>query len=74
MEEYRTKCDLFSAHQEAAEAQIAAGEAMGGIAEGPAQLNQALELAERNKENMQARAEAINELIRSGALDDPGLT
>ena len=37
-------------------------------------MNQALELAETNKKNMQARVEAISELIQSGVLDDPGLT
>ena len=57
---------MLSARQTAAEAQVAVGEAMGGITEGSAELNRALELAEKNRGDIQARAEAIDELMRSG--------
>jgi phage shock protein A len=74
LEAYSTKRDVLSARQTAAEAQVAVGEAMGGITEGSAELNRALELAEKNRGDIQARAEAIDELMRSGEafadLDD----
>lgn len=66
LEAYSTKRDVLSARQTAAEAQVAVGEAMGGITEGSAELNRALELAEKNRGDIQARAEAIDELMRSG--------
>jgi phage shock protein A len=66
LEAYSTKRDVLSARQTAAEAQVAVGEAMGGITEGSEELNRALELAEINRGNVQARAEAIDELMRSG--------
>ena len=68
LEAYATRRDVLSARQSAAEAQVAAGEAMGGLTEGSEELNRALELAERNRENIQARVEAIDELIRSGEV------
>lgn len=66
LEAYSTNRDVLSARQTAAEAQVAVGEAMGGITEGSEELNRALELAERNRGDIQARAEAIDELMRSG--------
>jgi len=68
LEAYNTKRDVLSARQTAAEAQVAVGEAMGGLTEGPAELNKALELAEKNRENIQVRVEAIDELMRSGEV------
>jgi phage shock protein A len=66
LEAYSTNRDVLSARQTAAEAQVAVGEAMGGLTEGSAELNRALELAEKNRGDIQARAEAIDELMRSG--------
>jgi phage shock protein A len=66
LEEYSTKRDVLSARQTAAEAQVAVGEAIGGITEGSVDLNKALEFAEKNREDIQIRVEAINELIRNG--------
>jgi phage shock protein A len=66
LEAYVTKRDVLTARQTAAEAQVAVGESMGGITEGSAELNRALELAEKNRLDIQARAEAIDELMRSG--------
>ena len=68
LEAYAARRDVLSARQTAAEAQVAAGEAMEGIAEGSEELNRALESAERNREDIQARVEAIDELIRSGEV------
>jgi phage shock protein A len=69
LEVYRTKHNILSACQTAAEAQIAVGEAMKGISEDSAALNKALELAEKNKKEMQARAEDIDELLEFGNLN-----
>ena len=66
LEAYSTKRDVLSARQTAAEAQVAVGEAVGGITEGSIDLNKALEFAEKNREDIQIRVEAINELIRNG--------
>ena len=68
LEAYAASRDVLSARQTAAEAQVAAGEAMEGISEGSEELNKALELAEKKRENIQARVEAIDELIRSGEV------
>ena len=68
LEAYAARRDVLSARQTAAEAQVAAGEAMEGITEGSEELNLALEQAERNRESIQARVEAIDELIRSGEV------
>jgi phage shock protein A len=74
LEAYITKRDVLSARHTAAEAQVAVGESMGGITEGSAELNRALELAEKNRLDIQMRAEAIDMLMRSGRafteLDD----
>ena len=66
LEAFSTKRDVLSARQTAAEAQVAVGEAIGGITEGSIDLNKALEFAEKNREDIQIRVEAINELIRNG--------
>lgn len=67
---YRTNHDILSVCQTAAEVHISVGEALKGITEDSAALNRALELAEKNKKEMQARVEDIDELLRSGNLDE----
>jgi phage shock protein A len=66
LEAYSTKRDVLSARQTAAEAQVAVGEVIGGITEGSIDLNKTLEFAEKNREDIQMRVEAINDLIRNG--------
>ena len=46
---------------------------MKGISEDSAAMNQALELAEKNRKDMQARAEDINKLMESGNLNGPSM-
>jgi phage shock protein A len=70
LEIYLTKHDILSACQTAAQAHTAVGEAVKGIAKDSAELNQALELAEKNKKDVQDRAEAIDAFLRSGNLDN----
>ena len=65
LEAYNTKRDVLSARQTAAEAQVSVGEAMGGINAGSGELERAIELAEKKRENTRIRAEAIDELLRS---------
>jgi phage shock protein A len=70
LEVYRTKHDILSVCQTAADAHIAVGEAMMEIAEYSAALNKALEFAEKNKKDIHARSEDIDEFLRSGNLND----
>lgn len=71
LESYKTKRDVATAREKAAEAQARVGEAITGVAEGTAELNQALERAEENRQRMIARAAAIKRLVRSGVVEDP---
>ena len=67
LEVYKTKQDVLTAYQTAAEVQIT-GDAFNDIVEDSSRLYQALELAEKNRVDMQARVDAISEfeLIQNG--------
>jgi len=71
LEAYRARRDVLSAREKAAVAQVRAGQVMGGVAAGTAELNQALERAEENRKRIQARSLVINRLIESGVVEDP---
>jgi phage shock protein A len=55
----------------AAEAQTKIGEAFSGISEEMGDVGLAVQRAEDKTQSMQARAGAIDELLASGALNDP---
>ena len=68
---FRTKKETIKATYSAAEAQTRIGEAFSGIGEEMGDVGLAVQRAEDKTAQMQARAGAIDELLASGALDDP---
>jgi phage shock protein A len=71
VESFRTKKETIKASYTAAEAQTRIGEAFSGISEEMSDVGLAVQRAEDKTASMQARAGAIDELLASGALDDP---
>jgi phage shock protein A len=68
---FRMKKETIKATYTAAEAQTKIGEAFSGISEEMGDVGMAIQRAEDKTQTMQARAGAIDELLASGALDDP---
>src|SRR3990170_3247725 len=68
---FRTKKEPLKPSYPAAEAQPRINEAFTGISEEMGDVGLAIQLAEDKTQQMQARAGAIDELLASGALDDP---
>ena len=68
---FRTKKETIKATYTAAQAQTRIGEAFSGISEEMGDVGMAIQRAEDKTAQMQARAGAIDELLASGALDDP---
>jgi phage shock protein A len=71
IEAFRTRKETVKATYTAAEAQTKINEAFSGVSEEMSDVGLAIERAEEKTATMQARAGAIDELIASGALDDP---
>ena len=71
IESFRTKKESLKATYTAAEAQTRINEAFSGISEEMGDVGMAIERAEDKTAQMQARAGAVDELIASGALEDP---
>ena len=70
VESFRTQKEVIKAQYSAAEAQVRIGEAATGIGEQMADVGLAVQRAKDKTEQMQARANAIDELTTSGALTD----
>jgi len=70
VEIFRTKKESIKAEYSAAEAQVKINESVTGISEEMADVGLALDRAENKKEEMKARAEAIDELMEAGILED----
>jgi phage shock protein A len=68
---FRTKKETIKATYTAAEAQTRIGEAFSGISEEMGDVGMAIQRAEDKTAELQARGSAIDELMASGALDDP---
>jgi phage shock protein A len=68
---FRTRKETIKATYTAAEAQTRIGEAFSGISEEMSDVGLAMQRAEERTQTLQARAGAIDELLASGALDDP---
>ncbi|MEU4211387.1 PspA/IM30 family protein [Streptomyces sp. NPDC026206] len=68
---FRTKKETIKATYTAAQAQTRIGEAFSGISEEMGDVGMAIQRAEDKTAQLQARAGAIDELLASGALDDP---
>ncbi len=70
VEIFRTRKESVKAQYSAAEAQVKINESVTGISEEMADVGLALERAENKTEDMKARANAIDELMESGTLQD----
>jgi phage shock protein A len=70
VESFRTQKEVIKAQYSAAEAQVRIGEAATGLGEQMADVGLAVQRAKDKTEQMQARANAIDELTTSGALED----
>lgn len=68
---FRTRKETIKATYSAAEAQSRINEAFTGIGEEMGDVGLAIQRAEDKTAQMQARAGAVDELIASGALEDP---
>jgi phage shock protein A len=70
VEAFRSQKEVIKAQYSAAEAQVRIGEAASGIGEEMADTGLAIQRAKDKTEQMQARAEAVDELVESGTLED----
>ena len=70
VESFRTQKEVMKAQYSAAEAQVRIGEAATGIGDQMADTGAAIQRAREKTQEMQARADAIDELTESGALED----
>lgn len=68
---FRTRKETIKATYSAAEAQTRINEAFSGISEEMGDVGMAIQRAEDKTLQMQARASAVDELLASGALEDP---
>lgn len=71
---FRTRKETIKATYTAAEAQTRINEAFTGISEEMGDVGLAVQRAEDKAQEMQARAGAVDELLASGALEDPSGT
>jgi phage shock protein A len=70
VEQFRSQKEVIKAQYSAAEAQVRIGEAATGIGDQMADTGAAIQRARDKTQEMQARADAIDELTASGALED----
>ena len=70
IEAFRSEKEVIKAQYSAAEAQVKIGEAATGIGEQMADTGLAIERAREKTQQMQARANAIEELTAAGTLED----
>jgi phage shock protein A len=70
IEAFRSEKEVIKAQYSAAEAQVRIGEAATGIGEQMADTGLAIQRARDKTEQMTARAEAVEELVAAGTLED----
>ena len=70
IESFRSEKEVIKAQYSAAEAQVKIGEAATGIGDQMQNPGQAVQRAREKTEEMQARGQAMDELIASGTLED----
>ncbi|MDR1354877.1 MAG: PspA/IM30 family protein [Propionibacteriaceae bacterium] len=74
IEAFRTQKETIKATYSAAEAQTRVNEAFTGLSDEFGDVGRAIQRAQDKTQEMQARASAVDELLASGALEDPSLT
>ncbi len=72
VEAFRTQKEMVKAQYGAAQAQVQIQESATGISEEMADVTLAMQRAQDNVQQMQARASAMDELIQSGTLEELG--
>jgi len=72
VEAFRTQKEVIKAQYSAAQAQVRISSALSGISEEMGDVSLAVERAENKTEALKAKAGAIDELVITGVLDDPG--
>jgi phage shock protein A len=72
IEDFRLRKDTLSARHSAAAARAEITDADGGIASSMSQVNQAMESAERHTRELEAKADAVDELVVDGIISAPG--
>jgi phage shock protein A len=70
VEIFRTKKESVKAEYSAAAAQVKVNESMTGISKEMADVGSAIDRAQNKTDEMKARAEAIDELVDAGTLED----
>jgi phage shock protein A len=70
IEQFRSQKEIIKAQYSAAEAQVRIGEAATGISNQMSDVGAAVQRAKDKTLDMQARADAIDELTKAGALED----
>lgn len=73
IEAFAARQEVIKARYSAAEAQVRISEAMTGVSQDFADLTATLHRAEQTTEDMQARASAIDQLVREGDLESLSL-
>jgi phage shock protein A len=72
IEDFRRRKDLLSARHSAAAARAEITGAGTGIASSMSEVNQAMEAAERHTRELDAKADAVDELVGEGIISAPG--
>ncbi|MGH3459655.1 PspA/IM30 family protein [Aeromicrobium sp.] len=72
IEDFRRRKDTLSARHSAAAARAEITGAGSGIASSMSDVNQAMEAAERHTRELEAKADAVDELVEGGIISAPG--
>jgi phage shock protein A len=72
IEDFRLRKDTLTARASAAEARSQLTSASGGITSSLSTVNQQMEAAERHTRELEARADAVDELVAEGVVARPG--
>ncbi|MBW4094775.1 MAG: PspA/IM30 family protein [Acidobacteria bacterium] len=72
VESFRTRAETIKASYSAAEAQSRIGESLSGLSSEMTAVNDAMTRAEDHARTMTARSAALDELLSTGVLADPG--
>ena len=72
IEDFRRRKDTLSARHSAAAARAEITGAGSGIASSMSDVNQAMETAERHTRELEAKADAVDELVEGGIINAPG--
>ena len=72
VEDFRARKDTLAARHTAASAQAGMNDASKGITSAAGDVGQAMEAAERRTRELEAAADAVDELVREGLISKPG--